>query len=163
MRTESESSMQNDRSLMVVDDDPSVLLTLKSFLVPAGFNVELYEEAEKAIDSFIAAKYILLILDVKMPKMNGFELYHLIRKIDPTVKACFLTGLDDFSEFKAFKKEIVPKFNERFFIQKPITREDFLERIGYMTETHDIDYTTEKGRSRANLLGLTDVLSRRMY
>ena len=163
MRTESNPSMRNyDRPVMIVDDDPGVLITLKTFLVPAGFNVELYEEAEKALDNFVATKYILLILDVKMPKMSGFELYHLIRKLDPAVKACFLTGLDDFTEFNAFKKEIVPKFNERFYVQKPIAREDFLERISYMTETHNIDYTTEKGRSRANLLDLTDALRTQM-
>lgn len=152
MTIESEPSIvRNNRRFMAVDDDPSVLLTLKALLEPFGFHVDLYDDAEKALNSFRANTYHLLILDVKMPKMSGFELYHFIKEIDGVVKVCFLTGLDDFSDYAAHKKEVFPKSNERYFVQKPVTGEDLLERIDYMTQAHDIDYTTEEGRNRIHL------------
>ena len=154
--------MKKNRRLMVVDDDPSVLLMLKAFLMPFGFHIDFYEEAKNALDNFRPNSYDLLILDVKMPKMSGFELYRLIKKIDGTVKACFLSGLDDFSEYVSYKKDVFPKLNERYFVQKPVTGEDLLERIDYMTQAHDTDYTTEKGRNRVLLRDLA-VASKTTY
>jgi DNA-binding response OmpR family regulator len=150
------SLIRDNRRIMAVDDDPSVLLTLKALLLPFGFHVDLNEDAERALDDFRPDTYHLLILDVMMPKMSGFELYRLIKKIDGKVKACFLTGLDDFSEYGAYKKEIFPKLNERYFVRKPVTGEDLLERVDYMIQLHDIDYTTEKGRNRVHLQNLAE-------
>jgi two-component system, OmpR family, response regulator ChvI len=92
-----------------------------------------------------------LILDIKMPKINGFKLYQLIKRTDNNVKACFLTGLDDLSDYIAYKKEIHPKLNEIYFVQKPVTGEDLLERIDYMMRPHDIDYTAQNGRNKTLL------------
>jgi FixJ family two-component response regulator len=140
------------RTVLAVDDDSSVLLTLKALLAPFGFQIHSYNDPEKALNDFKPDFYDLLILDVNMPKLNGFELYRLIRKIDATVKACFLTGLDDFSDFVSFKKEVHPKLNEIYFVKKPVTGEDLLERIDYMTSSHDINYTTYDGRRKAHLM-----------
>jgi response regulator RpfG family c-di-GMP phosphodiesterase len=73
--------------------------------------------------------YDLLILDIKMPVMNGFQLYEQMKKIDPNLKAFFLTALTDLQEYDAFKKEVFPKEGERHFIQKPIENEEILERV----------------------------------
>ncbi|PWU79018.1 MAG: hypothetical protein DLM72_19610 [Candidatus Nitrosopolaris wilkensis] len=59
-----------------------------------------------ALKNFISSAYFLLILDIKMPKMNGFELYLEIKKIDNKVKVCFLTALSEFQEYQAFKREV---------------------------------------------------------
>jgi two-component system response regulator ChvI len=152
MKSEGEvSHMKKNRMFLAVDDDPSVLLTLKALLTPFGFHIDLYEDAEKVLNDFRPNIYDLLILDVKMPKMNGFKLYELIKRIDNSVKACFLTGLDDFSDYVAYKKEVHPKLNEIYFVQKPVTGEDLLERIDYMMRPHDIDYTTQNGRNKTLL------------
>ena len=65
-----------------------------------------------ALKNFIASAYFLLILDIKMPKMNGFELYLEIKKIDNKVKVCFLTALSEFQEYQAFKREVSLSCNE---------------------------------------------------
>ncbi len=66
----------------------------------------------------------MLILDIKMPEMNGFELYKEIKKKDDTVKVFFLTGPQSkMHDYDAFKKEVFPKEGERYFIAKPIENE----------------------------------------
>jgi YesN/AraC family two-component response regulator len=54
--------------------------------------------------------YDLLILDIRMPKMNGFELYKNMKKIDPEVKVCFLTAVSDLENYASYKKDVSPKF-----------------------------------------------------
>ena len=76
-----------------------------------------------------AGFYHLLILDIKMPEMNGFKLYKEIKKKDKTVKVFFLTALSEMHDYDAFKKDVFPKKGERYFIAKPIENEDILKRI----------------------------------
>ena len=127
--------MANVRKFLAVDDDPSVLLTLKALLSPFGFHVDLYQDPENALHDFRRGVYDLLILDVSMPKMSGFELYRQLKKVDNDVRVCFLTAMDDFSGFQEYRKEISPKVNERYFVPKPVSGEDLLERIRFMTST----------------------------
>jgi two-component system catabolic regulation response regulator CreB/two-component system response regulator ChvI len=82
-----------------------------------------------ALAQFKAGFYQLLILDIKMPEMNGFELYKEIKRKDGTVKVFFLTALSDMRNYDEFKKEVFPKEGERYFIAKPIGNEDILKRI----------------------------------
>ena len=59
-----------------------------------------------------------MILDIKMEKMNGFELYGEIKKIDNKVKVCFLTALSEMHDYESFKKEVSPKPGERSLYSK---------------------------------------------
>src|SRR6476619_2101524 len=79
------------KKILVVDDEPDVNLTLKVTLEDKGFIADTFDDPLLALQNFRAGQsYDLLILDVKMPKMNGFELYREIRKINDKVKVCFL-------------------------------------------------------------------------
>ena len=62
-----------------------------------------------ALENFKAGLYDLVILDIKMPKMNGFELFREIKKIDNNVKVCFLTALNELHDYEPFRKEVFPK------------------------------------------------------
>jgi two-component SAPR family response regulator len=73
-----------------------------------------------------AGMYDLLILDIKIPNMNGFELYMQIRKIDNKVKVCFLTAGE--MDYDQFRKELFPALDENCYIQKPIQNE-ILKRL----------------------------------
>lgn len=80
--------------ILVVDDEPDVNFTLKITLEDKGFKVDAFDDPLLALENFKAGLYDLVILDIKMPKMNGFELYREIRKLDDKVKVCFMTAFD---------------------------------------------------------------------
>ena len=86
------------KKVLVIDDEPDVTYTIKSILEDHGFEVETFTDSILALDNYKANFYNLIILDIKMPKMNGFELYTKLREQDPKVKICFLTAITTFNE-----------------------------------------------------------------
>ena len=121
---------KNDKQkILIVDDEPDITTALKMYLEIQGFDVDAFTDPVYALAQFKAGFYQLLILDIKMPEMNGFELYTEIKKKDKTVKVFFLTALSEMHDYDAFKKEVFPKEGERYFIAKPIENEDILKRI----------------------------------
>ena len=74
---------------MIVDDDSDLTLFYKMSLEYYGFVVDTFNEPKEALSSFKSNYYDLVILDIKMPEMDGFELYREIKEIDPTVKVLF--------------------------------------------------------------------------
>jgi CheY-like chemotaxis protein len=122
-------SEENKRKILVVDDEPDNASIFTMGLEDEGFEVNTFTEPLLALSTFKAgSKYDLLILDIKMPDMNGFELYEEIRKIDNKVKACFLT---------AFGEGYTEEFSRRFtssspnvsFIRKPIRLDDLVKKV----------------------------------
>jgi CheY-like chemotaxis protein len=85
---------QNEKKrILAVDDEPDVTLTLKLILEGSGlFDVDTYNDPEQALSSFKPGSYALLLIDFKMPKMNGYELYDKIKMIDDKVKVCFISA-----------------------------------------------------------------------
>jgi CheY-like chemotaxis protein len=103
------TSSDERRRILIIDDEPDISLALESVLEGSGFRVDSFNDPLLALKNFKASVYFLFILDSKMPKMNGFELYLEIKKIDNKVKVCFLTALSEFQDYQAFKKEVSPK------------------------------------------------------
>ena len=124
------TTKKNDKQrILIVDDESDITTALKIYLEIQGFHVDAFTDPVYALAQFKAGFYQLLILDIKMPEMNGFELYKEIKKKDGTVKVFFLTALSDMRNYDEFKKEVFPKEGERYFIAKPIGNEDILKRI----------------------------------
>ncbi|MFY9871740.1 MAG: response regulator [Candidatus Nitrosopolaris sp.] len=120
----------NDKQrILLVDDESDITTALKMYLELQGFHVDAFTDPVNALAQFKAGFYQLLILDIKMPEMNGFELYTEIKKKDDTIKVFFLTALSEMHDYDAFKKEVFPKEGERYFIAKPIENEEILKRI----------------------------------
>ena len=115
--------------IMVVDDEDDIILELRVVLEGNGFKVDSFNDALLALENFKSDLYDLLILDIKMPKMNGFELYKQIKKVDNKVKTMFLTALTELQEYEEFRKEVSPKLGERYFVPKPIENEDLIKRV----------------------------------
>ena len=114
---------------MIVDDEPDVILALKIVLENNGFKVDSFSDPLLALESVKveADKYMLLVLDIRMPNMNGFELYEQIKKIDDKVKVCFLTAGE--MDYEQFRKELSPALDDNCYIQKPIQNEILIERL----------------------------------
>jgi len=120
----------NDKQrILIVDDESDITTALKMYLEIQGFQVDAFTDPANALAQFKAGFYHLLILDIKMPEMNGFELYTEIKKKDKTIKVFFLTALSEMHDYDAFEKEVFPKEGERYFIAKPIENEEILTRI----------------------------------
>src|ERR687885_734555 len=81
-----------NQRILIVDDEKDILLTLQLALEQNGFNVSLFDNPLAALSDFKIGLYDLAVLDVKMPQMNGFQLYEEIKKIDNSVKVCFITA-----------------------------------------------------------------------
>ena len=118
-----------NKRVLIVDDEPDINLALKIVLEENGFQVDAFTDPFLALENFRkkAGMYDLLILDIKMPDMNGFELYKQIKKIDDKVKVCFLTAGE--MDYKQFKKELFSALDENCYIQKPIETETLIKRL----------------------------------
>ena len=104
--------------ILIVDDEPDIAQVLKMGLEDNGFSVDAYNDPLDAISNFKAGSYDLLLIDIKMPKMNGFELYNKLHQIDEKAKICFITAFElYYDEFK----RVFPKIKVECFIRKPVS------------------------------------------
>jgi DNA-binding response OmpR family regulator len=93
-----------------------------------GFNVDAFNDPILALSNFKPNYYSLVILDINMPKMNGYDLYKEIRKLDNKVKICFLTASELYNEnLRRQTKEILDEVKR--FISKPLTIEDLVIKV----------------------------------
>ena len=114
------------KRILIVDDEPDVNLALRIVLEENNFIVDSFNDPLLALENFKADLYDVLILDIKMPKKDGFELYKEIMKIDNRVKVCFLTAGDvNYSSLK----DTFPTLNENQFIRKPIENTELIRRV----------------------------------
>ncbi len=104
--------------ILLVDDECDITLVLKLGLESNGFIVNTYNDPVLALSDFKADSFDLLLLDIKMPKMNGFELYQKLQEIDPKVKICFITAFElYFDEFQ----RMFPKLKVKCFVRKRVS------------------------------------------
>jgi two-component system, OmpR family, response regulator ChvI len=120
-------SIKNKRVMLVEDEDDIVMLFEMILGSDAGLKLDSFTEPFAALNNFISGSYDLIMIDVTMPKMNGFELYHEIRKLDDKVKVCFLTAGDMYDE--EVRKESFPELDINCFIRKPIANQDLIQRV----------------------------------
>jgi DNA-binding response OmpR family regulator len=118
------------KRILLIDDEPDITFTIKDILEDNGFQVDSFNDPILALNSYKSNFYDLVILDIKMPKMDGFELYTKMREQDPKVKICFLTAIAMFTE--EIKKSLLAlgkTIDKDYFIQKPIRIEVLIKKI----------------------------------
>jgi two-component system catabolic regulation response regulator CreB/two-component system response regulator ChvI len=112
--------------IMVVDDEPDIAMVIQKALQNNGFEVDAFSDPHKAIDGFVPGKYAMLITDIRMPEINGFELYRQIRKVDSKIKVAFMTAFDVYeTEFK----KVFPNMDIHCFFKKPVRMQEIVERV----------------------------------
>ena len=115
--------------ILFVDDDNDILIAIKASLEFHGFIVDTFSNPLEALSSFKPEIYDLVLIDVKMPQMSGFEFHQELRKkalYGTEIKTCFITAYEIY--FDTLRKEF-PELYGGCFIRKPIKIEDLVNRI----------------------------------
>jgi DNA-binding NtrC family response regulator len=121
------SSNNNKERILFVDDEPDLTSLFKKVLESAGFNVNVFNNSADTLEDFKPHFYDLVMLDIVMPKMDDFELYKELKKVDPDVKVCFLTASEKYhenlrdGEYQTLSKDL--------FIQKPLSIKKLIKEI----------------------------------
>jgi len=114
--------------ILLVDNEPDIALGFKMGLEDNGFIVDSFNDAQTALSKFRTGLYDLLLLDIKMPKMNGIEFYQKMKEIDTKVKVCFITASEIYY-YKEIAKGLFPVLGIRRLIRKPIKIEDLVKEL----------------------------------
>ena len=117
--------------ILILDDEPDITSFFQNALSDKGFEqVDTVNDPLLALKNFKAESYDLLILDIVMPEMDGFELYEEIRKIDNKVKVCFITAYEvNYQALRAVFPAATTTDDIGCFIRKPITLDDLIKHI----------------------------------
>ena len=127
IRTRTRTKTKKER-ILIVDDEPDVSIVLQKVFERAGFDARSYDDPILALKDFRAGLYDLILLDIKMPVMDGFSLYQQLKKQDNQAKICFLTASEMyFSQFR--KGEDLCTLNEDLFLRKPIGNEELIRKV----------------------------------
>jgi two-component system, OmpR family, response regulator ChvI len=114
--------------VMLVDDEEDMLLTYKSFLEDKDYNISSFSDSETALKHFAetnAYDYDLIILDIRMPGLNGLQLYCKLKEINTAIKVLFVSALDAIDEILS----ILPDVDSKNIIRKPVKREHFVTAV----------------------------------
>ena len=132
------SNNNTNNRILLVDDEADITTVNTLGLQDNGFKVDAFNDPIQALSDFKNGAYDLALLDYRMPKMNGLELYLKIRKVDDKVKICFITAFD--ISTGNLKKDSQSNSNKtdqdkeeeedvKCIIQKPIDIDNLVKRI----------------------------------
>jgi two-component system, OmpR family, response regulator ChvI len=132
-----DSSREKNRSalsttcpnILVVEDQADLAFTYNTILSEEGWNVKFFTDSEDALKHYAEiypCLYDLVILDIRMPKLNGLQLFYRLRSISPVVKIMFISALDAAEELVS----ILPGITYDDIVKKPVRRQEFVESIG---------------------------------
>ncbi len=126
--------------IMIVDDESDILSVIKRGLESKDdFMVDTFSKADEAIENFQNHPpnyYDLVITDIRMPKVNGFELYRRIKDTNPNMKIAFITAFEINKE--EFSK-VIPSVNVTHFISKPVSISKLREKIKSILDDNDTE------------------------
>lgn len=117
----------NKKRIFIVDDEPDLASICKMVLEDEGYEVDEFTDSLLALSKFKPGVYELLILDIKMPDMDGFDLYKKIKELDNNVKVCFLTASEMY--YENYRSKEYSLIEEELFIHKPIENDELINKI----------------------------------
>lgn len=116
-----------------MDDEKDIASVCHMILEDAGFKVDAFTDPVMALNSFKSNYYDLVILDIKMPNMDGFELFKKIKELDDKVKVCFLTASEMYYEL--FRSKEYSSIDSDLFIHKPIGNKDLVQKVNKLIKS----------------------------
>jgi DNA-binding response OmpR family regulator len=117
---------QTKARILLVDDERDITSILAQGLELHGFKIDSYNDAKTVLDNFRPEQYDQIILDIRMPGMNGFDLARQIWQVDPAAQICFLSAFEIFEDEAS---KVFRDFNTKCFIKKPITTKNLADHI----------------------------------
>lgn len=146
--------MMRKAKILLVDDDHKNSLLLKRFIEAEGYEVSYADNGLAGLDLYRTVRPDLILLDINMPGLDGFEMARIVRRSDRRVIIFFLTDrtdkVDRLHGFSLKGNDYIPK---PFYPEELIAKID--ERLGSLTVNQDIEYTIGDTVFRPNLLSLT--------
>jgi DNA-binding response OmpR family regulator len=119
---------KRNRKILLIDDEPDIIYSIKKVLEINEFVVDSYNDPTMALSNFKPGLYDLLLLDIKMPKIDGFDLCQKMKEIDSNVKTCFLTASELFyEEYRRLDAHL--RLDKEYFIQKPCRNEELIRTL----------------------------------
>ena len=118
----------NNKRVTLVDDEQDILFTYRAFLKDYNYEITSFTDPLKALNYIRNNNNfndLLVILDIRMKNLNGFQLYQQIKSIDPTIKILFVTALDILDELSS----IVPGISKDQIMRKPVDKKIFTNTV----------------------------------
>ena len=118
----------NINRIIIVDDEQDILFTYESFLKDFDYRISSFTDPSSALNyikNLPNFNNLLVILDIRMKNLNGFQLHQQIKSMDPTIKVLFVTALDILDEFST----IIPGISKEYIMKKPVDRKIFTSTI----------------------------------
>ncbi len=128
---------EDSNNILVIDDEPDTLFTYEFFLSEEGYNVKAFSDPQEALKHFFllpdpSSHYKLALLDIRMPKLNGLQLFHKMKAVSPNMKIMFCSALDIAQEVAS----VLPDTEHENFIRKPVEREHFINKVNSALSKH---------------------------
>ncbi|MDW0227874.1 MAG: response regulator [Nitrososphaeraceae archaeon] len=127
------------KRILIVDDEKDVGWTLKLILENYGFDIDCFTDSATALEKFKPNLYALIILDIKMPEINGFELYDELKSRDSNIKTLFITALSSVEPYNTRNSKVYPLRGVRHFMKKPVSSEELLGQVYSMMVPEEIE------------------------
>ena len=121
------TSQNTKKRILVVDNEKDITITLRIGLEEGGFDVDAFTDPFLALKNFKPNFYDIVVIDIVMPDLDGFELYERLKKIDPDIRVYFLTASEMYHE--EFRKAEHSALNKDLFLQKPISTDDLVREV----------------------------------
>lgn len=118
---------QRTKKILIVDDDPDIVYIFSMLLKLNDYDVYPYTDPEAALTAFPRRQFDLLLLDIKMPVMSGFDLYRKMKIIDENVKVCFMTNHS--IEYLQQFRNLFPELADENFCTKPVSGDEILKMV----------------------------------
>jgi DNA-binding response OmpR family regulator len=119
---------------MIIDDDKDITNLFALFLEYNGYSVDAYTNPLEAFNNIRKNSHDLILLDLKMPKMDGMTLYYKIKEIDSNVIICFTTA--DINNIQQLQKGIIDI--DKIVLYKPVLLKDLKNKIDWMLSRQEL-------------------------
>ena len=122
-------TIKRRKTILLIDDEADNCIVYQVVLEDAGYECKPYTDSVKPLQEFKSNYYGLVLLDIKMPKLDGFALCEKIRELDKTLQIIFITASELY--YENFRKQYYPVSNDINIncLQKPIANEELIRIV----------------------------------